>query len=186
MWIALLIFFARVADVTLQTMRIIFVTRGVRLLAAVCGFFEVLIWLIAITQVMQNLSSWITYVAYASGFAAGNIVGISLEQMLSVGNLMVRVITHKDATRLERFLRARHFGVTATDARGAMGSVKIIFTIVRRKDLRRVLRIIKRFNPQAFYTIEDVRLAADRKLLPFHARLGRYAGSIGASLTKRS
>ena len=155
--IPLLIFFSRIIDVTFGTMRIIFVARGLRSLAALVGFFEVLVWIIAIGQVMQNLTSWVTYFAYAVGFSTGNFVGVSIEKRIAIGNLIVRVITRKEADELVNFLRRSGYGVTSVDGRGETGPVKLIFTIVKRKKLPEVIASIKRFNPNAFYSIEDVR-----------------------------
>ena len=83
----LLVFLARILDVSIGTLRIIFVAKGLKHFAAMLGFFESLIWLIAVTQVMQNLNSWQTYVAFACGFAAGNYVGVVLEERIALGNL---------------------------------------------------------------------------------------------------
>ncbi len=155
--VPLLIFLARIVDVTIGTLRIIFVSRGMKYLAAFLGFFEVLVWLLAISQVMQNLTNWVTYVAYGLGFATGNFVDILIEERLAMGNLIIRVITRKDATELVRFLWTLGYGVTSVDAMGEGGPVKVIFSIVKRKKLGQIIEVIKRFNPNAFYTIEDVR-----------------------------
>lgn len=151
------IFTARIFDVTLDTIRIIFVSRGMKYLAPMIGFFEVLIWLIAITQIFSNLTNPLYYVAYAGGFAMGNFIGIIIEEKMAIGTVVIRVITQKDATDLIDFLKCTGCGVTHVDAQGAMGPVKIIFTIVKRKDVDQVLEIIRRYNPLAFFTIEDVR-----------------------------
>ncbi len=180
--IPLLIFFSRIVDVTFGTLRIIFISRGLSLLAAGVGFFEVLVWLLAITQVMQNLTSWITYLAYAFGFSAGNFVGITIEKRLAIGNLIVRIITRREADALVRFLWHSGYGVTSIDAHGETGPVKVIFTIVKRRKLPEIIAIIKRFNPNAFYTIEDVRFV--NETLP-PALLGRRQLFSTRSLLKR-
>jgi uncharacterized protein YebE (UPF0316 family) len=151
------IFTARIFDVTLDTIRIIFVSRGMKYLAPIIGFFEVLIWLIAITQIFSNLTNPLYYVAYAGGFAMGNFIGIIIEEKMAIGTVVIRIITQKDATDLIDFLKCTGCGVTHVDAQGAMGPVKIIFTIVKRKDVDQVLEIIRQYNPLAFFTIEDVR-----------------------------
>jgi uncharacterized protein YebE (UPF0316 family) len=151
------IFLARICDVSLDTLRIIYVSRGLKLLAALIGFFEVLIWLIAISQIISNLSNPVLYIAYACGFAMGNYIGILIEEKMAIGTVVIRIITQKDATQLIEVLKTDGYGVTHADAQGALGPVKIIFTIVKRKDISSVLEIIRKFNPQAFYTIEDIR-----------------------------
>jgi len=159
--VPLLIFAARVVDVSLGTMRIIFLSRGQRLLAPVLGFFEVLIWLVAIQQVMQNLNNPISYIAYAAGFATGNLGGIYLENKLAIGKLMVRIVTVKDATQLLAHLHESGYGVTSLDAQGASGRAKLIFTVIKRKDLADVMSIINRFNPRAFVSVEEIRSASE-------------------------
>ena len=168
--IPFLIFLARICDVSLGTIRIISVSRGIRVLAAVLGFFEVLIWLIAITQIMKNLTNPINYVAYAAGFAMGNFVGISIERKLAMGNLIVRVITQKDAAKLISSLVGGGFGVTRVDAKGMNGPVEVIYVVVRRKDTKRVIRMVERHNPNAFYIIEDVRLVQEYPCRPTSPR----------------
>jgi uncharacterized protein YebE (UPF0316 family) len=153
----ILIFLARICDVTLDTLRIIYVGRGMKFLAPVIGFVEVLIWLTAITQIFKNLSNPVCYVAYAGGFAMGNLVGILIEEKMAIGTVVIRTITQKNAELLIRCLKENRYGVTHVDAEGAMGQVKIIFTIAKRKDIDSVLKIIRGCNPLAFYTIEDVR-----------------------------
>ena len=152
-----LIFCARIIDVTLDTLRIIFISRGNKIVAPILGFFEVLIWLIAITRIMQNLDNWTTYVAYAAGFAVGNYVGLYFEEKLAIGIQVIRVITGKDSSELINNLRKEGFGVTTMKAEGKKGPVDIIFLIVQRNAIQNAIAIINHFNPKAFYSIEDVR-----------------------------
>jgi uncharacterized protein YebE (UPF0316 family) len=155
--VPVLIFLARICDVTLDTLRIIYVSRGMKRLAPLIGFFEVLIWLVAITQILNNLTNPIYYFAYAGGFAMGNFIGILIEEKMAIGTVVIRIITQKDAFALIEFLKCGGYGVTHVDAQGSLGPVKIIFTIVKRKDIDNVLEIIRQCNPLAFFTIEDVR-----------------------------
>ena len=153
----LLIFLSRVVDVTIGTIRIIFVSKGKKYLAPVLGFFEVFIWILAISRIMQNLDNYFNYVAYAGGFAAGNFVGMLIEEKIAIGVMIVRVITQKPADLLIKKLHSMGFGVTSVDARGSMEDVNIIYTIIHRKEMKNVIDIIKQYNPRAFYSIEDVR-----------------------------
>ena len=155
--IPIAIMLARICDVTLGTLRIIFVSRGMKVLAPVLGFFEVLIWLVAIGQIMQNLSSWTHYIAYATGFALGNFMGMLVEERLAVGMLAMRIITQYEATELITALRAHNIGTTSIDARGMKGKVSLIFIIIKRQDLRLVQELIKQHNPRAFVSISDIR-----------------------------
>ena len=153
----ILIFVARICDVTLDTLRIIYVSRGLKRLASLIGFFEVLIWLMAITQILSNMTNVVYYLAYAGGFAMGNYVGILLEERMAIGTVVIRVITQKDAAELVRSLKSEGYGLTHIDAQGALGPVKVLFTIIKRKDIEHVLKLVRTFNPLAFYTIEDIR-----------------------------
>jgi len=155
-----LIFFARVLDVSIGTMRIVFLSRGMRLMAPVFGFFEVLIWLIAISRIMGNLTSWVNYVAYASGFAAGNYVGMYLENRLAMGLLSVMIITPDDASALVRMFKECRFGVTQVAGQGAQGEVRVIYVIIKRRDLALVSRMLAEHRPDAFVVVNDIRSAA--------------------------
>ncbi len=158
-WVVLpvLIFTARIFDVTLGTIRIVFVSRGEKVLAAIFGFFEVLIWLLAIGQILKNLTNVFCYLAYAGGFATGNFVGLYLEEKLALGTLVIRLITGEDASEMTEFLRGRGYGVTSVDAQGISGKVNLVFMIIKRNQFRKVVKIIRSFHPRAFYSVEDVR-----------------------------
>jgi len=157
----LMIFFARIADVSIGTMRIIFTSRGAKIIAPLLGFFEVLIWLLAMGRVMQNLDNIVCYVAYGAGFAAGNYVGICIEQKLAMGTFIIRIVTAKDASALIKELRAEGYGATSIAAEGASGPVNVIYSVVKRGHIRNVVKIIGKFNPNAFYSIEDVRFVSE-------------------------
>ena len=153
----LLIFLARICDVSIGTMRIIFVSKGKRNIAPFLGFFEVLIWIIAISKIMQNLDNYVNYFAYAAGFATGNFVGMIIEEKLAVGIQMIRVFSSERGSELVQSLNIQGYGATVVEAQGAREKLHLIYTIVHRNELPNVVEIIKRFNPKAFYTIEDVR-----------------------------
>ena len=155
------IFLARICDVTIGTMRIIFVARGMKMVAPILGFFEVFIWIIAVGQIFQNLTNPLNYFAYAAGFATGNYVGMIVEEKLAMGLALIRIITQRDATNLINYLRAAGYGVTVLDAQGKQGPGKVIFSVVKRKNIKNVEDAIHEFNPKAFYSIEDVRRAAE-------------------------
>jgi uncharacterized protein YebE (UPF0316 family) len=153
----LFIFFARIVDVSLGTLRIIFVTKGMRRVAPLIGFFEVFIWLLAISRIMQNLDNWVCYVAYAAGFASGNLIGMLIEEKLAIGHEMIRVITRKDATNLIDELRETGHGVTWVNAKGVEGDVAVLYIIARRSMIRGVLDLINKHNPRALYTVEAIK-----------------------------
>ncbi|MCX6327090.1 MAG: DUF2179 domain-containing protein [Bacteroidia bacterium] len=153
----LLIFMARICDVSIGTMRIIFVSKGKRNIAPILGFFEVLIWITAISKIMQNLDNYVNYIAYAAGFATGNFVGMIIEEKLAMGIQMIRVFAHERGPELVQILNISGYGATVVEAHGAREKVHLIYTIVQRNELANVLDVINRFNPKAFYTIEDIK-----------------------------
>ena len=157
-WVVLplIIAFARILDVSVGTIRVIFVARGYKYLAPVLGFVEVIIWLLAIGQIMQQLDNFMSYIGYGAGFAAGNYIGIILVEKMSLGTVVMRIIAKQDSTQLVEVLRNADYGVTAVDAEGKTGAVKILFSIVKKKDLADALEIVNKFSPNAFYTIEEV------------------------------
>jgi uncharacterized protein YebE (UPF0316 family) len=153
----LFIFCLRICDVTLDTMRIIFMTKGYKNLAPLIGFFEILIWIVAISRTMQNLNNnWLCYIAYAGGFATGNYVGMLLDEKLAIGHEIIRVISRICSGEMAGGLRAAGFGVTTVKAYGMEGEVEIVFVVVNRKNLKTAIEIIQKHNPTAFFTIENV------------------------------
>lgn len=153
----ILIFLARICDVSIGTMRIIFVSKGKRNIAPILGFFEVLIWITAISKIMENLDHYINFIAYAAGFATGNFVGMILEEKLAIGILMVRVFAYEKGDEMIQNLNEQGFGATVVEAHGAREKIDLIYSIVKRNELTNVLNVITNVNPKAFYTIEDVK-----------------------------
>jgi uncharacterized protein YebE (UPF0316 family) len=159
--IPLLIFCARMLDVSIGTMRVVFTSRGNKNIAPLLGFVEVLIWLVAIGQVMQNLNNVACYLAWAGGFAAGNFIGLSIEERLALGQVVIRTITAQPAVALIERLREEGYRLTVVDAQGARGPVNLLFLVVSRKKKDDVIKLITEFNPKAFYSIEDVRFVSE-------------------------
>jgi uncharacterized protein YebE (UPF0316 family) len=168
----LVIFLTELCVVTLSTMRVIFVARGRKALAPLVGFFEITLWLFAIGQIMQHLSDAACYVAFAGGFTLGNLVGLLLENRLALGTLVVRVITGRDAVGLVEQLRAAGFGVTSLEGQGAAGSVTVVLTLVRRKELPAVVGLVRAFDPRAFYSVDEIQ-AAEAGIFPAERGRGR-------------
>ena len=160
------IFLAEMTVVAISTMRIIFIGRGLKTMAAGLGFFEVTIWLFAIGQVMSNLDSPLCFAAFAGGFVAGNYLGMSLEQRLAIGSVLVRVITGHDSRQLIELLRDAGCGVTRIGASGLQGPVEIVFTVIRRRRLGEVLALVRRFDADAFYSIDELQASASRSAGP--------------------
>jgi uncharacterized protein YebE (UPF0316 family) len=164
--VPILILLARVVDVSMDTVRVIMVARGYRQLAPVIGFFQVLIWIITISRIMANLEIWTTYIGYAGGFALGTYVGMKIEGRLALGYELIRVITRADATSLMEELTGKGLHLTYVEGKGRDGKVGILFIVHKRKVIREIIEVIKKFNPNAFYTVEDVRFVSSSEQLP--------------------
>jgi uncharacterized protein YebE (UPF0316 family) len=158
-WVGLplIIFAARVFDVSLGTLRIIFTSRGKRHIAPLMGFVEVFIWIAIIGQISRTATGIPAYFAYAAGFAVGTYIGMKVEDRLALGKLVVRTILSKDGEEIAHALHEAGYGVTVVDGHGANGQVKLIYTIVRRRDLAEVTGIIHNIRPRAFLSVEEVR-----------------------------
>jgi uncharacterized protein YebE (UPF0316 family) len=155
----LLVFLARVVDVTLGTLRIIFTSRGKRHLAPLLGFVEVFIWVSVIAEITRGTHNLVAYLAYSGGFAVGNYVGMFIEDKLAIGLLVVRAIVPDHVQSLTKKLHEKGYGVTSVNAQGSLGPVKLIYTVVMRKDLPKVAGIIQDAHPNAFFTVEELRSA---------------------------
>ena len=162
----LLIFLARICDVSINTIRIIYMLGGRRGTSTILGFFESLIWLMAISQIFKHLDNWVCYVAYPAGFASGIFVGMIIEERIAYGKVIVRIITRKEVTPLIQFLNAQEFRYTKVVAEGPDGHENLVFTVLQRERLDDLLEKLKEILPSAFYTIEKVKAAAESGALP--------------------
>src|SRR6187402_1803188 len=124
-----LIFFARIGDVSINTIRIIYVLGGRRWTATLLGFFESFIWLMAIRQIFEHLDNWICYIAYPAGFASGIFVGMIIEERIAYGKVIIRIITRKEIKELISFLNAQNFRYTHVNAEGPDGHENLVFTV---------------------------------------------------------
>lgn len=158
-WIILplLIFLARLGDVTMATLRHIFISKGFKKIVPILGFFEVLIWLIAMRQVFSHLDNIACFIAWALGFSAGTYLGMLIDEKLAIGTQIIRVITGDNINELIAALKTKNQGITIVDGQGAIGPVKLIYTIVKRSDKFEIIELIHQYAPKAFYTIEDVK-----------------------------
>jgi len=158
------IFLARVCDVSLGTLRTIVIFRGYRLLAALLGFFEVLVWLLAAGQVIRNLDTWYLAFAYAGGFATGNVVGSWLEAKLAIGLELVRIISTRADTDLGGGLT--HLGYDVTELNAVANNardVQVVLVVERRRRVPDLMRHVAELDPTAVCTMNDVkRLQAPR------------------------
>ena len=156
-WGPLLIFCLRIVDVSLATVRMLLAMRGVKMLAPVIGFFEVLIWIVAVGSAIKNLDSVWHVLGYAGGFATGSVVGLALEEKLAVGLASIQVISQHGGVELAEALRGRGFGVTEFAGQGREGRVEVVQTVVLRRQVREVITEVDRWDPDAFVSVEEPR-----------------------------
>lgn len=157
-WGPLLIFSLRICDVSLALLRTLLAVRNVKVAVPIIGFFEVLIWIFAVGAAIGNLSSPWHLLGYAGGFAMGNVVGMWIEGKLAFGLAIVRVISKHGGVEVAEALRENGFGVTEFTGHGRDGSVEILDSVVKRRHLPAVLKIIDLWDPGAFVMIEEPRL----------------------------
>lgn len=160
----LLIFFARVSDVSINTLRIMFMLNGKKKIAPILGFFEALIWLLAIGQIFKNINNPMSYLAYAGGFAMGTFVGMTIEEKLALGRVLVRVITPTPMPELIEYMKEKNFRFTSVGAEGRFGKVNLLFTVMKRDALTEFIGKVKTYNDKAFYTIESVKRVSEDDL----------------------
>jgi uncharacterized protein YebE (UPF0316 family) len=153
---ALLVFFLRLTDVSIGSIRIVMLVRGRPLIAGILGFFESLVWVLAAGLVLTNMDSPLRIVAFAAGFAVGTVLGGTVERWIAMGQSVLRVITPTDTPAVAPALREAGFGVTVLNAEGRDGDVRLAFTVVPRRRNAEVLSLIHQHNPAAFVTLEDV------------------------------
>lgn len=153
----LLIFLARLTDVSMATIRMIMVIRGKRVIAACIGFVEVTIYVLAIGKVLSGMNNPFNVLAYASGFATGNYVGIFLEEKMALGNIVAQVISEVDVESLVEKLRGNGFGVTVVEGYGREGIRHLLSVSLQRKHLSKFYKVIDEHDKKAFVTVTDTR-----------------------------
>ena len=161
----LVVFASRVVDVTLGTLRIILTARGQRNIAPLLGFVEVLIWIVIVSQIVGRVQNPVAYIGYAAGFATGTYVGMLIEERMAMGTLVLRIILNKGADELTTALRAAGFGVTSVNGEGAQGPVNLLYTVLQRKNMPRVTKLIHEISPGAFFSVEEVR-SSEKGIFP--------------------
>ena len=152
-----MIFFGRIFDVTLGTLRIIFVSKGEKYKAPIIGFFEVFIWIVIISQILSRANDLIAYLSYAAGYATGNYVGILIEQRIAYGIVLCRIYTKESGFNLINSLKELGHGATLVHGTGSVGKVDIVETVIERKDMKTIEKTLTTFDQNIFYVIEDVR-----------------------------
>ena len=163
----LMIFGARILDMSLGTMRIIAVNRGLKKIAPLIGFFEVMVWIIVVRQVIVEMSNPLWFLAYGLGFAAGNFVGIYMTEKMSISKVLVRIMTMKDSKKLIKKLEEEGYMITVVKTQNKNHNGTMLFTNIHASELEETIQIIKKYNPQAVYSVEDARQVSN-ELFPTH------------------
>ena len=157
-------------DVSLGTLRSVLASKGKKKIVPFIGFFEVLIWLFAISSILKNLHNVMSYFAWAGGYATGIYVGLAIEEKLAIGNQVMRIITNQDCEKLIESIKQANFGLTVLDGQGARGPVKLIFIVLKRKEVDNLINLINIYNPKAFYSVEDVKEASQLHYSSLYSR----------------
>lgn len=158
-WGPLIIFCLRIVDVSLATIRMLLAVRGIKMVAPIIGFFEVLLWIVAVGTAIQHLDSPLHLIGYAGGFAMGTWVGLMIEERMALGMATIRVVSRYGGVELAEALRERGFGVTEFAGQGREGQVEVLDAVVRRRDLAVALQEVDVWDPEAFVTIQEPRAA---------------------------
>jgi len=154
---AVIIFVLRIIGVTLATLRVLIMMRGRKILSASMGFFEVLVYVLAIGQVVNNLSNVWNLLGYCLGFAAGTLIGMSIEERLAIGFVTIRIVSRYNSQRMADAIRAAGYGATIDWGQGRDGTVGIVYATVRRREVDAVITTADEVDDDAFVTVEDTR-----------------------------
>lgn len=180
----LIIFCARIIDMTLGTMRIIAVNRGLKKIAPLIGFFEVMTWIVVVRQVIVEMNNPLWFIAYGLGFAAGNYVGIFMSEKMSMTNVLVRIMTQSDSKKLIKNLEKEGYKVTVIKTQYKNHEGSMMFTNVHSSELDETIKIIKKHNPNAVYSVEDVRRVSNELFrTPLSTKKKKFFGN-GKQLKK--
>jgi uncharacterized protein YebE (UPF0316 family) len=152
-----LVFLLRVTDVSLGTMRTVYILQGRRLRAAIIGFFEVLIWIFVVSQVVAAISDWILMIGYAGGFATGTWTGLWLENRFAIGFAQLRIISRHRGEEIAARLWEENFGASIVHGHGRDGEIDLIFSIVQRRNVHKCVEIANTIDKDCFVSISDSR-----------------------------
>ncbi len=176
-----MIFFARILDVSINTIRIIFVMSGRKGISSILGFFESLIWLLAIGQIFQHMNNVFCYIAYPAGFGMGILVGMWIEEKLAYGKVVLRIISSESVNEVISYFENNNLKHTLMKSGTHTKEESILFSVINRDQLDKVLYEIKSHLPNSFYTVESVKQASEfgHLLEPRRTRnIGSWLGSV--------
>lgn len=154
--VALTIFIARVCDVGLGTIRHVLIIRGRKSYVFIIAFFEAIIWVYAVSRVIVSIQDPLTSVAFALGFAAGTFVGMTIEDLLKIGEQVIRIFS-KSGHLVAQLFRENDYRVTVFDGSGRDGIVQLLFVQVKRREVSRAMDIAREADPHCLMIIDDIR-----------------------------
>ena len=166
----LLIFFLRITDVSMATVRTLLMVRNAKLIVPLIGFFEVSIWVFAVSAVVQNLSSPLHVIGYAGGYATGTFVGMLIEERLALGLATVRTMVKRGGAELSAVLRDLGFGVTEMPARGRDGEVEVLYSVIPRRQIPKYVQTVDRAAPDSFVVVDEPRAVRRGFMFPRRGR----------------
>lgn len=188
----LVIFGLRIIDVSMSTVRIVLSVRGHKKIVPLIGFFEVMIWVLAVGNAIRFLDSGWHLLGYGAGFSTGNMVGLWIEERLAIGYATIRVVSTHAGVEMADALRNIGFGVTEFGGHGRDGRVEIVYTVCKRRDIERVIDEVERWDPQAFITVEEPRAirwgwmqTTPRQRLPVGVGMNRMLHNMSTRLRRR-
>ena len=158
-WVVLpiLIFISRILDVSLDTLKVVFVSQGYKKLAVLANFLGTLVWIVIVRQVITSMENPMWLLAYAFGASAGTYIGLLISEKVAIGKVAIRANIRNRPDKLITKLRKSGFGVTVTEAHGKIKSSKQLYSVIKGKDVEKYVGIIKKNNPKAFYTVENIK-----------------------------
>ena len=180
LFLPLIIFFARVVETSLDTIRTVYITKGHPYLAAGIGVVKIGIWLVSTGLVLTNFSNIPGILAYIAGYGVGTLIGMNIEERISIGTVLVRIITPKDPEPLIAHLAGIGFGITRVNAEGSFTpSVAVLLMVVPRTELDRLLAVLSADYPDLLFTVEDIRKMSEQGTIFYGKRRGGLRRFLG-------
>lgn len=170
----LMVFCARICDVSIGTVRTIVTVQGRSVLAFCLAVFEVTIWILVVSTVIRQIAEMpVLAIFYSLGYATGNVVGIMVEKRLAFGMIILKVFTMKHGKVMADEFRQGGQPVTVFQGEGMSGPVSQLYIACRRRDLKRLIPRVRTIDPDAFYVVEMAR-DVSKILKPVHTPLGGW------------
>jgi len=166
----ILIFCLRVTDVSMATVRVLLIVRNAKWLVPIIGFFEVTLWVFAVSAVVQNLTSTFHLIGYAGGFATGNFVGMLIEERLALGLATMRTMVKQGGAELAAALRDAGFAVTEQTGRGRDGEVEVLYSVISRRKVAPYVDVVERLAPDSFLVVDEPRAVRGGFMFPRRGR----------------